>query len=68
MKNRQIQNKALLKILECLIEENPDARFSQLLENYEFVSQDNVGTWKDEFYLEPGELLKRVSDSLEKFK
>ena len=60
----------LLAILTELIVKHPEQRFSQILRNYGFVREtrpikaergEMLGVdWKNEFSLEPVELLKRV--------
>ncbi len=65
MPTRQEDNRVLVKKLERLIEVYPDQRFGQILFNYGFVSHDTPRSdglivWKDEFYLESRELLRRV--------
>lgn len=50
-----------------LVAKNPNQRFSQILRNYGFVRETRpvkaeslAADWKNEFYLEPKELLNRV--------
>lgn len=68
MKSRLEENRALVAILQQLIEQNPTLRFSQILCNYDFIKQlppkDSQMAWKDEFYTEPKEVLDRVSKAL----
>lgn len=67
-------NRLLLEQLALMINEFPDLRFSQILSNFGFVKQyvsDMNGananySWVDEYYLEPNELLKRVTESIQK--
>jgi len=64
-------NKKLLKILKELVINNPDQRFSQVLQNLGFVKPSrpvrDLGMieWQNEFYLESEELLKRVKGRIE---
>lgn len=70
----------LLQILGQLILENPTQRFSQILSNYGFITEEYVTTyegeahsdgeyfWKNEFYLEPVALLKRVKGKVNDLK
>ena len=61
--NRQDANKEILSILAGMIEDYPDQRFSQILCNYGFATMEygrDFNYWKDEFYLESTELLKRL--------
>jgi hypothetical protein len=62
---RFIANMKLLDILKKVIKSQPDIRFSQALCNLSMVvGLDSDGlpceAWKDEFYLESADLLKRV--------
>lgn len=59
---RKQDNAAILAVLTQYLADNPDMRFSQALSNLDIVQQYNSdGTaWKDEYYLEPGEILKRM--------
>lgn len=62
-------NRSLVAILAAYVENHPDQRFSQILNNYGFVKRDSVdgnNYWKDEFYVEPDFILERVEDELEK--
>lgn len=59
-------NKELIEIFQKLVEKDPEARFSQILSNFGFVSQID-GNWKDEFYTEPTVVLERVKDRLTKY-
>lgn len=58
--NRLQLNLELLRILEAYLRTYEDMRFSQALINLGLVDPG-----KDEFYVEPSELLKRVKSSLE---
>jgi hypothetical protein len=68
-------NKRLLEILNRLVENNPDQRFSQILRNNSFVRETRpvkaeIGVqldikWENEFYIESSDLLKRVERCLE---
>lgn len=58
--NRLQLNLELLRILEAYIRTYEDMRFSQALINLGLVDPG-----KDEFYVEPSELLKRVKATLE---
>lgn len=57
---RQEANHELAGILTYLIEMNPDLRFNQILQNYEFVIRDADGNWINGFYTEPHFTLERV--------
>lgn len=62
---RYRSNKELVKLLEQLVESNPDLRFSQILSAFSFIKHRHlIGqaeiVWEDEFYKEPNEVLKRV--------
>lgn len=58
---RKADNQALLMILTELINKTGgNLRFSQILSGYGFVGQKDLGSWKDEFYTEPGDILERV--------
>lgn len=70
---RQRANRELLEHLILLVEKHPDQRFGQLLQNAGFLDALDFGAyvpgwggpaWKNEFYLEPQELLKRVQETL----
>jgi hypothetical protein len=70
---RQKANEELVKVLNELIQNNPDLRFSQILYSYRFVKPnrptiDAGDNWQNEFYVEPVELLKRVNQALEDYK
>ena len=61
---RKKDNAAILAVLTQYLEANPDMRFSQALCNLDIVTDamDTSGNkyWLDEYYLEPGEILKRM--------
>lgn len=66
MKNRLETNRKLLQILSQIIEDHPDARFSQILYNFNFVrptlSSDQMEmVWLDEYDFESDDLLKRIT-------
>lgn len=67
-------NLELIFILVRLVQNNPQMRFSQILVNFGFVKNElqhddvfitKLGPWKDEFYLESKDLLKRIKFRLE---
>lgn len=70
--NRLECNRKLVRKLLNIVEEYPDLRFSQILQNFDFVTPVEVTevgrggrettslVWRDEFYLESNELVKRV--------
>lgn len=67
MNNRQKNNKELLAILNELVDNFPDQRFSQILQNYGFVKQTRPAkpdtfdvNWLNEYYSEPEYVLERV--------
>lgn len=66
MTKRQLANKELVDILYDLVIDNPDLRFSQILHAFNFVdnSEDAIMQWKNEFYVEPEEILKRVKETI----
>jgi len=77
-KARKAATLALLGLLGQLVIENPNMRFSQILQNYGFVKparpinpahaeEFNV-QWQNEFYLEPVALLKRVQERIHDIK
>lgn len=72
---RQQANYQLTNLLHEIVKKYPDLRFSQILQNFDYIKVQEIkgmnagGTyhylvWKDEFYLEPQDLLKRVEESL----
>ncbi len=65
-KKRIEDNKRLLSALSHFIEKNPAYRFSQVLFNFGFVTglleNEKCTVWKNEFSIEPGDILKRLGD------
>ncbi len=65
-KQRTEDNKRLLSALTHLIEKNPGYRFNQVLFNFGFVTglleNEKCTAWKNEFSIEPGDILKRLGD------
>lgn len=65
-KKRREDNKKLLSALTYYIENDPTCRFSQILFNFGFVTglmeDEKCSVWKNEFSIEPGEILKRLGD------
>lgn len=63
---RQEANRQILAVLANYIESYPDIRFSQALSNLGIVKQGgdySVGSyWRDEYYVEPYEILKRLGE------
>jgi len=65
---RALDNLLILTKLATYIANNPDLRFGQALFNLNIVIGFNADqhdphyVWKDEFYLEPGEILKRMKE------
>lgn len=60
---RKKDNAAILAVLTQYLEANPDMRFSQALCNLDIVRvwpENGHAVWVDEYYLEPGEILKRM--------
>lgn len=69
---REQANNELIHELIQLVNKHPDLRFGQILQNFNFVETKEVNEtvdsgrksfslyWKDEFYLESTDLLKRV--------
>ena len=59
-------NKILLSALSHYIDKNPAYRFSQILFNFGFVTglleNEKCTVWKNEFSIEPGDILKRLGD------
>lgn len=71
-RQRQEANLELAAILVQLLTKHGSQRFSQILRNYGFVKEtrpvkpDNYNVdWKNEFNMEPQELLKRVKRRVE---
>ena len=65
-RKRTEDNKKLLTALTEYMEKNPGYRFSQTLFNFGFVTglleNDQCTAWKNEFSIEPGDILKRLGD------
>jgi hypothetical protein len=65
-KQRIEDNKRLLTALTQYIEDYPGYRFSQVLFNFGFVTglldNEKCTVWKNEFSIEPKEILKRLGD------
>ncbi len=65
-KQRTEDNKRLISALTHYIEKNPGYRFSQVLFNFGFVTglleNEKCTVWKNEFSIEPREILKRLGD------
>lgn len=69
---RQQANFMLVNMLHQLVEKNPDLRFGQILQAYDYVhneavptySGDDVLYWINEYYTEPQEILDRVKEAL----
>lgn len=62
---RQEANRELVARLQEQVERYPSERFSQILRNAGFVHQEEISeqvVWKDEFNLEPWQLLNRVDE------
>lgn len=65
-------NIELLELLRSLIYSYPNLRFSQILNNFDFVKQDFTcgdsayQVWVDEYHLEPKELVERVKLAIQK--
>ena len=62
-------NEKLIGILNRLVQNNPDLRFSQILHNFGFVKPDRPtkdagDNWQNEFYLEPLKVLQRVTQRI----
>jgi hypothetical protein len=62
--NRLEPNRELIRLLSTLVETYPEQRFSQLLENFKFISPGRENH-KSEFYVESEEILDRVKKGLE---
>ena len=66
---RQASNQKLVDIIQTLVKQYPDLRFSQILQSFDFVVyndlQYNGGpVWENEFYVEPDVILERVKKAL----
>jgi hypothetical protein len=64
-------NKKLVKLLNKLVNENPELRFGQILDNWNFVQRESfdgediyIRYWEDEFSTESAAILKRVEIKL----
>lgn len=61
---RLADNLTILETLKKYIESNPSIRFSQALINLNIIKQhinvDRNVYWEDEYYIEPGEIIKRM--------
>jgi hypothetical protein len=68
---RQEANRLIIKLLAEQVEKDPDIRFGQMLRNvgavYEYMTPDDDAVWRDEFYLEPQQLLKRIQQSIKEY-
>ncbi len=62
-------NRTLIELLATLVESHPSMRFGQILSVFGFVENEKLhddvnvwkpGPWRDEFFLEPQAVLKRV--------
>lgn len=64
--SRLESNRRLVEILNRLVENNPDQRFSQLLRNYGFIKEERPArpemciSVQNEFYVESDKILERV--------
>ena len=70
---RAAANRKLVEKLAEIVHKYPDLRFSQILQNFDFVQTKEIMidhphhraypelVWEDEFYLESEDLLERVS-------
>lgn len=72
---RQPINQKLVDILQTLVKQYPDMRFSQILGAFDFVLSEYephasgeaelaTRVWRDEFYAEPDVILARVKKAL----
>jgi hypothetical protein len=62
---RKQDNAAILAVLAQYLEANPDMRFSQALRNLGIVIDPDFhmgSSWVNEYYAEPGEILKRMKE------
>jgi hypothetical protein len=69
MMDRQNDNRRVVMYLFDMVEKYPDLRFGQILSALQInttVLKNEEPVIVDEFYLEPGELLKRVEIAAEK--
>ena len=65
MSERLKENRILIENLKTLVEKHPEQRFSQILLNFGFVKQvkspnEEKLYWKNEFYIEPDDVIKRL--------
>lgn len=64
--SRLNSNRRLVEILNRLVENNPDQRFSQILRNYGFIKEERPArpemciSVQNEFYVESDKILERV--------
>ena len=64
--SRLESNRRLVEILNRLVENNPDQRFSQILRNYGFIKEERPArpemciSVQNEFYVESDKILERV--------
>lgn len=65
--SRLESNRRLVEILNRLVENNPDQRFSQILRNYGFIKEERptrpemCTSVQNEFYVESNKILERVA-------
>ena len=68
--SRQKDNQQVLDLLQELIKDYPDQRFSQILQNYGFIKPNRPADpqvrvdWQNEFYEEPNVILDRVKQRI----
>lgn len=60
---RQAHNIRLALLLSSLVLEHKNLRFSQILLTFGFIKKNNDGTIKDEYYVEPEEILNRAYET-----
>ena len=60
--SRRSVNRLIVAELREIVEAHPDLRFGQILNVFGFVDSLPEGRWRDEFYLESSELLKRIRE------
>lgn len=68
---RQQANQRLIDILNRLVQNNPDLRFHQILQAYDFITTGDLDDtssprWINEFYSEPVKVLQRVESALQR--
>lgn len=65
--NRLNANRQIVGLLAALVETYPDMRFTQILANADVLKYDphssGIKVIRDEYYLEPAELLERIKKS-----